>query len=99
MDAKTLTEKAIEAQTPPTAYRLSKVLKVAPDTVYDWKHGRRMPTGKNLLRLLEIAGKIAAAVALTLAALLPTTQEAHAAITQAQSAHNAPVIWIMRIYA
>lgn len=84
MDFAKLTKDAVARQTPPTDYRLAKVLGVQPSTVHHWKNGTKKPTGENLLRLLQITGKMAAALAvLTITAVLglsATTTNANAAI-------------------
>lgn len=62
MDVKDITKKALEQQG--SVYRLAKTLNVQWKTVNDWKTGKRMPQGNNLLKLLEIAGKSLAVVLL-----------------------------------
>lgn len=97
MDAKDLTKEAICAQQPATAYKLSKVLGVKPDTVYAWRDGRKMPNGRNLMRLMELAGKIAAGVAaITIATLLSGYGDLHAA--QEKSVLDKTEIHIMRMW-
>lgn len=55
MDVKEITAKAIQQEK--TVYQLAKVMGVRWQTVHDWKTGKRVPRGNNLLKLLEISGK------------------------------------------
>ncbi|MEQ1775533.1 MAG: hypothetical protein ABL891_17290 [Burkholderiales bacterium] len=46
-------------------YRVAKLCDVTYSTAHKWKKGTAQPRSKNLLRLIELAGKTVASVAIT----------------------------------
>ena len=77
LDTKALTNEARRAVKPPTDYRLAKTLGVEPSTIGKWKRGETKPNGPNLMKLLQLAGKLALALAVMLPAYM-TPESAHA---------------------
>lgn len=92
MEAKQVLADAIANIKPPSQYRLARILGVTDQAVSNWKTGRAIPSGKHLLRLIEIAKNtalktLAGVAILTSAALLPT-QDANAASKNTHTASN-----------
>jgi len=80
MDKQTsdLANEARKRLRPATGYRLAKTMQVDTDTAYAWLKGRRTPKGKNLLKLIRLAGKSLSVLLLTAGALFSSAEESKA---------------------
>lgn len=54
-EAQKLVQAAIAACRPATGYQLHKVMDVSEATVSQWRSGKKHPSGKHILQLIEIA--------------------------------------------
>lgn len=92
MDTREITARALERQK--TVYRLAKVMGVRWQTVHDWKTGKRIPRGNNLLKLLEISGKSLAVLLITSCLFAANPNPSYAASTDEYKSLNSLYIML-----
>jgi len=80
-DAKTIT--AAAAQKAGSYYKLAKALQVTQAAVSAWKLGKSHPSGKHLLEMMKIAGKLS-----LLAALSASIQSGNVGATDSTVQHT-----------